>query len=56
MIKKAITYSFTDFVTLLQLANKHKGISNVVKRRKKIEIPSIPSEKFKFDEDTQTKS
>ena len=56
IIKNAITYSFTDLVTLFQLANKHKGISKVVNRRKKIEIPSIPNEKFKFDEDTQIKS
>jgi len=56
MHKNAITYSLYDLVILFQLANKHNGIKSVVKSTKKIEIPSIPNEKFKFEEEIQTKS
>jgi hypothetical protein len=34
--------------TLFQLVKIHKGINKVVNNKKKIEIPSIPSVKFKF--------
>jgi len=48
IIKKAIKNSFMFVLTLVQLINIHKKINKVVKRIKKIEIPSIPILKLKF--------
>ena len=48
MTKKAIKNSFIFILTLVQLINIHKKINKVVKRIKKIEIPSIPKLKFRF--------
>ena len=53
---KAILYSFILTLTLSQLANKQSGINNVVNKTKKIEIPSIPKEKFKFEDGIHAKS
>jgi hypothetical protein len=49
-------YSFLLFIILFQLAKRHNGINNVVNKTKKIEIPSIPNEKLKFNEKIQNKS
>jgi len=48
MTKKAIKNSFIFILTLVQLISMHKKINKVVRRMKKIEIPSIPKLKFKF--------
>jgi hypothetical protein len=41
--KNATKYSFTNFETEFQLANKHKGNKRAVKTTKNKETPSTPN-------------
>ena len=55
-IDDAIIIAYLLFITLFQLAKRHNGTNNAVNITKKIEIPSIPNEKLKFNEKIQNKS
>jgi len=54
--RKQIKKSFISVTIANQLAKIHKGKRKVVKITKKIEIPSIPKEKFKLDSGIHKKS